>query len=506
MQKETPTNTTQRPPVVTVMGHIDHGKSTLLDYIRKTKIAEGEAGGITQHLSAYEVAHTTADGSVKKITFLDTPGHEAFQHLRSRGSKAADLAILVISAEDGVKPQTMEALAAITEASIPYIVAITKIDKPNADIERAKASMVEHGIYIEGMGGDISYMPISSKTGEGVPALLDLLLLAAELEELTADPSKPAEGIVIESHRDPKKGVTATLIIKNGTLESGRCIVAGRAFAPLRLIQDFLGKQIKQASFSSPVTVVGWNDVPPVGELFVQVATKKEAEQLTAQTALAHGTDDALARITHDDAPDDVYLLPIIIKADVVGSLEAIRHELKKKATVKAGFKVVREGVGAISEGDVKQAQSAESAVLLGFNVGVDAAAQEYAERTGIKIQCFDIIYRLAEWIDDIVESRRPKHMEEEVTGSAKVLKVFSKTRHVQLTGARVQSGVLKSGANVSILRNVERVGTGKIISLHLHKDTVREVEQGSEFGAQVDSVTDIAPGDIIESFVMSEQ
>jgi translation initiation factor IF-2 len=260
------------------MGHIDHGKSTLLDYIRNTKVADSEAGGITQHLSAYEVEHTLATGKTKKITFLDTPGHEAFQHLRSRGSKAADIAILVVSAEDGVKPQTLEALAAIQEAAIPYIVAITKIDKPNANIERVKNSLLENGIYLEGLGGNIAYVPISSKSGDGIPALLDLLLLAAELEELTGDATKTAEGIIIESHRDPKKGISATLIIKNGTLKSGTFVIAGRAMAPLRLIQDFKGKQIKEATFSSPVTVVGWNDIPPVGEIFVCIASKKEAE------------------------------------------------------------------------------------------------------------------------------------------------------------------------------------------------------------------------------------
>lgn len=505
MPKETASSKTERPPVVTVMGHIDHGKSTLLDYIRNTKVADTEAGGITQHLSAYEVEHTLASGKTKKITFLDTPGHEAFQHLRSRGSKAADIAILVVSAEDGVKPQTLEALAAIQEGAIPYIVAITKIDKPNANIERVKNSLLENGIYLEGLGGNIAYVPISSKSGEGIPALLDLLLLAAELEELTGDAVKTAEGIVIESHRDPKKGISATLIIKNGTLKSGSHIVAGRAMAPLRLIQDFKGKQIKEATFSSPVTVVGWNDIPPVGELFVSVASKKDAEKMTEQVAM-RTSEDALSVLTHPEAPADVFLLPVIIKADVVGSIEAIRHELAKSVTPRSGIKILREGVGAVSENDVKLAQSAQNAFVLGFSVAVDSAAQEYGERTGIEIQTFDIIYRLSEWLTDAIETKRPKTREEEKTGTAKVLKIFSSVKKMHLIGLRIEDGSIKVGANARVSRRGEPLGSGKLVSLQEQKTQVKEVEKGKECGAQFETTADVAAGDTLECFVIVEK
>ena len=272
------TQTIPRPPIVTVMGHIDHGKSTLLDYIRNTKVTETEAGGITQHISAYEAEHTLEDGTTRTITFLDTPGHEAFQHLRSRGSSVADVAILVVAADDGVKPQTMEAHKAITESGIPYVVAITKIDKSNADIERAKYSLLEHGIYLEGLGGNISYIPISSKTGEGIGQLLDIVLLTVDLEPPMGTPEKPATGIVIESHCDPRRGISAVLLVQDGTMKKGDYVVAGNTCAPLRIMENFLGRTVEEVTFSSPVMVVGFSDIPPVGEPFTTVADKKTAQ------------------------------------------------------------------------------------------------------------------------------------------------------------------------------------------------------------------------------------
>lgn len=506
MPKEIIANRIERPPVVTVMGHIDHGKSTLLDYIRNTKVVDSEAGGITQHLSAYEVEHTLENGEVKKITFLDTPGHEAFQHLRSRGSKAADVAILIVSAEDGVKLQTLEALAAIQEAAIPYIVAITKIDKPNANIDRVKNSLLENGIYIEGMGGNIAYVPISSKTGEGIPALLDLLLLTAELEELSGDSTIPAEGIVIESHRDPKKGISATLIIKDGSLKSGSYIVAGRAMAPLRLIEDFRGKQIKEATFSSPVTIVGWNDIPPVGEAFVCVASKKEAEKIVGNLTIRKAGDDVLGILTHPEAEKGAFLLPIIIKADVVGTIEALHHEFQKSLSPQAGIKIVREGVGAVSENDVKLAQSTEQALVVGFNVSVDSAAQDYAERTGIQIKTFDIIYRLSEWLTVALEDRRPKSRKEEQIGVGKILRLFSAERKLHLIGVRVEEGLIKVGTSAHVARRGEKLGMGKFVSLQEQKTQVKEVAKGKECGVQFETTADMAPGDMLECFVIVEK
>jgi translation initiation factor IF-2 len=267
MQKDTTTKI-ERPPVVAVMGHIDHGKSTLLDYIRKTNIVETEAGGITQRISAYEVVHKTKEGQEKKITFLDTPGHEAFGAMRARGAKVADIAILVVAADDGVKPQTVDALKTILKAEIPYIVAINKIDKEGANVDRTKVSLAENEIYVEGYGGTISSVPISAKTGEGVSDLLDTVVLAAELEELTGDPSVNAEGVIIEANLDKKKGISATLVVKNGTLKSGQFVVAGSALSPVRLLENYAGKSIPEATFSSPVRIIGWNELPDVGSIF----------------------------------------------------------------------------------------------------------------------------------------------------------------------------------------------------------------------------------------------
>ncbi|MCK5591056.1 MAG: GTP-binding protein, partial [Candidatus Pacebacteria bacterium] len=270
--------TVERPPIIVIMGHIDHGKSALLDYIRKSNVVEGEAGGITQHTSAYEVEHTTKEGDIKKITFLDTPGHEAFSDMRSRGAVVADIAILVVSAEDGVKTQTLEALRAIKDADIPYIIAINKIDKPGADIEKTKNSLSENEIYIEGYGGDIPVQPISAKTGEGIPEILDMMLLVAEMAELKGETGKRAEGIVIESKVDPQKGISATLVITNGKLERGMYVVAEDVVAPVRIFENFSGKTINEAQFSSPVTIIGWNKIPSVGSSFVSFSKKKDAE------------------------------------------------------------------------------------------------------------------------------------------------------------------------------------------------------------------------------------
>jgi len=272
-------NVIKRPPVVVIMGHIDHGKSTLLDYIRNSNVVEGEAGGITQHLSAYVVEHKTKEGESGKITFLDTPGHAAFQQMRLRGADVADVAILIVSAEDGVKPQTLEALESIKAADIPYIVAINKIDKPGADVPKTQASLVENQIYIEGMGGDIPWAPISAKSGDGVDDLLDLVVLAADLAELKGDTNVPATGTVIEGYLDDKRGTTATLIINNGTLKSGQCVVSGNTYAPVRIMEDFNGNSIKEASLSEPVGIVGFSEVPEVGSDFVTVENKKAAEK-----------------------------------------------------------------------------------------------------------------------------------------------------------------------------------------------------------------------------------
>jgi translation initiation factor IF-2 len=484
------------------MGHIDHGKSTLLDYIRKTKVTETEAGGITQHISAYEVEHVTAAGETRRITFLDTPGHEAFQHLRSRGSSAADLAILVVAADDGVKPQTLEALKAIEAAGIPYLVAISKIDKANADVERAKASLVEHGIYLEGFGGSVPFVPISTKNGEGIPALLDLLLLAADMEELTGDPSVPATGLVIESHCDPKRGISAVLVVRDGSLQAGQYVVAGAASAPLRIMEDFLGKKIRTATFSNPIMVVGFSTTPPVGAVFTTVADKKHAQALVT----ANSADVVIApQIDHvaGDEETTVFTLPVVIKSDVVGSIDAIKHELKKHEDERTVIRVIHEGVGGVTEGDVKYASGSKQTVVIGFNVGVDAAAEELAERLGVELARFSIIYDLADWLPGAIGARRPKVSGEHELGRATLLKCFSFSKKHQTVGCRVESGTLHVKDRIAVSRRGEELGRGTILSLKSGKSDVSHVEAGNDCGAQFEVELDVEPtyGDEIRAF-----
>ena len=472
-------NRIPRPPVVTVMGHIDHGKSTLLDYIRKTKVVDTEAGGITQHISAYEVLHTPSEGEPRRITFLDTPGHEAFQHLRNRGSSAADLAILVVAADDGVKPQTLEALRAIKDAGIPFLVAITKIDKNNADIEKTKLSLVEHEVYLEGFGGSVPYVPLSSRTGEGVPALLDLLLLAADLEELTGDPQRPGEGVVIESHCDAKRGISATLIIKDGTFKQGQYVVAGGASAPLRIVEDFQGNKVTEATFSSPVMVVGFSDTPPVGTMFTTVPDKKTAHAMTFDYATQ-----TKGASTLSETGELRFTIPVVLKADVVGTIDALKHELRKLEDERTHIRVIHEGVGAIAEGDVKHASGSKDAIIIGFNVTVDAPAKEMAERLGIEVATFSIIYDLADWMPNAIEIRRPKERGEKVIARAKVLKSFSFNKKEQTVGCRVITGELSKNARVKLMRGDEELGQGRITSLKSGKEDVSRIAEGNDCGA----------------------
>ncbi len=491
-----------RSPVVVVMGHIDHGKSTLLDYIRKTRVVDTEAGGITQRISAYEILHET-EGTKRRITFLDTPGHEAFQTMRQRGSAVADVAILVVSAEDGVKTQTMEAYGSITMNQLPFVVAISKIDKPNANIERVKTSLLENGIYLEGMGGDVPFVPISSKTGDGIDDLLDLILLAADLRELYGDPNLLAEGVVIESHRDAKKGISATLIIKNGSLKQGQYLVAGEAFAPTRILEDFGGHPISDATFSSPVIVVGFSDVAKPGDVFFAVSTKREAEEavrLAKQRAVRTSSTESLSS---DEEPEKIFI-PITIKADTQGCIDAIEHELKKIDTGKAEIHVVSRGVGTITENDV-QGLTGGRGIAIGFNVGIDGAALELAKRLGVETKSFDIIYQLGEWLSKAIELRRPKERVIEVIGLAKVARIFSQSKDSITIGGKMVSGTFSTGDKLRIMRSDEEIGNGIVESMQQSRATVKTVSDG-EFGMQVLTHTPILGGDRIETITIVER
>lgn len=498
--------TAARPPVVAVVGHIDHGKSTLLDYIRKSNVVSGEAGGITQHLSAYEAVHENATGA-HRITFLDTPGHEAFKAMRSRGLEVADVAILIVSAEEGAKPQTIEALKLITEAAIPYIVAFTKIDKEGANIEKAKMSMLEHQVFLEGLGGDVPWVPISGKSGEGIPELLDLILLAAELEELTADPSLPGSGLIIEAHIDNKRGSTATLMVQNGSVTSGQFVVAGDAFAPVRIMENFLGKAVKEAGPSMPVRIVGFSSLPAVGETWKVVGSKKEAESVASAAAIELKKKNtvspaAVAPLEEGEEERIHVVLPLIIKTDVAGTGEAVVHELEKlPKDDRLEVRVVSRSVGPISESDVKIAGSGKMpGIIVGFNVKVEREARELAERMGVEIETFDIIYKLAEWLAPQLEKRRPRALEEEVIGAAKILKFFSNQKNRIVIGGRLEEGFLAVDQDIRIMRRDIEIGRGKIVSLQSGKSPTKKLESG-EFGAMIKADAEPAAGDRIEAF-----
>jgi translation initiation factor IF-2 len=487
-----------RSPVVAVMGHIDHGKSTLLDYIRKSNTVEGEAGGITQHVSAYEVAHTKENGEITTITFLDTPGHEAFQSIRARGAQAADIALLIVSAEDGVKRQTLEAYERIKESRLPFIVVITKIDKPAADIERTKQSLAENEIFVEGYGGNVPMVAVSAKTGDGIKELLDLILLVAELENFVGERDRWATGVIIESRSDPKKGLTIVGVIKDGTVSVGQVAASVGAIAPIRFLLNAEGEQVDTLSFSSPVQIVGWDELPPVGAAF-EIFDDKIAAEFYAESELAK------QKIPKAEAPSDenMPVLPIILKADTAGSLEAINFELSKLPRERILPKVVLSGVGSIGENDVKAAQTREGTHIFGFNAKVDAQAAALAERSGVAIENFEIIYKLTERLASLLEERTPRMEVEETKGVAKVLKLFSAQKDKQVLGARVQSGTIEKTGQIKIMRNDLEIGRGKIKELQRAKMATDTVAEGEEFGLMLEAKTEVAPGDLLERVVL---
>jgi len=502
-----------RPPVVVIMGHIDHGKSTLLDYVRKSNIVAGEAGGITQHVGAYVVEHTTKEGTKGSITFLDTPGHAAFTGIRERGANAADIAILIVSAEDGVKPQTVEALKNIIASKLPYVVAITKIDKPNANIERTKQSLGENEIYVEGWGGNTSCVSISAVTGEGVSELLDLIILQAELNELTTDPAAPATGVIIESTRDARKGIAATLLIKNGTLTTGSVIVAGEFYAPVRFIENFKGEKIPVGTASMPVSVTGWSEIPTAGTTFSVVKNKKDAERIAEETrneriakarspqAAAPIATPPLPGSTSETVPTPpIVSFPIVLKADVLGSLEGAKHELAKIPQDKVKIKIVSEGIGDINENDIKLALGDPNILIVGFNAAPDKKSAALIERLPITVRSFSIIYELAEYVQTNLAAKIPKEFVEEMMGRAKIMALFSKEKDRQVIGGKVESGLVAVGNDVRIMRRESEIGRGRIRELQTKKVRASEVAEGHEFGMLVEAKIEIAPGDRIEA------
>lgn len=479
------------------MGHVDHGKSTLLDFIRKSNIVAGEAGGITQHVAAYEVERVKK-GITKRITFIDTPGHAAFSAIRARGANVADIAILVVAADDGVKAQTLEALSQIRDAKIPFIVAINKIDKPNADINRTQASLMEQNVFLETLGGDVPWAAISAKAGTGVEELLDLILLVAEIHEFKADSAQTAEGYVVEAHRDQKRGIAATLIITKGTLRSGMAITAGEAVAPVRIMEDHKGVTLREATFSTPVTLVGFDELPSVGETFHTYNNKREAEAAREAARSAQIKSPAAA-----NAPaSNRFFMPVIVRADTTGSLEAIVQEVAKLGDEFAGVQIVQSGVGNISENDIKNAVgSSVPATVIGFHVAIERQAEALALQHGVRTELFTIIYKLTERLEELLKETTPKRTVEEVVGRAKIIRVFSSRKGEHVVGGSVSEGYLQKKAMFRIVRRTIAIGTGKIMNMQANKVDTDKVEKGSEFGAQLDTQFVPAIGDVLECY-----
>lgn len=492
-----PSSTASRQPVITILGHVDHGKSSLLDYIHKTNVVDGEAGGITQGISAYEAV---VDG--RNITFIDTPGHEAFQHMRERGVEIADIAVLVVSAEDGVKTQTLQAYKAISERNIPYIVAINKIDKPGADVERVKLNLVENGIYLEGLGGDVPYVAISAKMGTNVPELLENIVLIHDMHAKSFDSEAEATGQVLESFVDAKRGISATLVIRDGVLPASGAILAGTAYSPIRIVEDFKGKPIKNAHAGQAVKVTGFDEIPKAGSIFISSADKKQIEKL--QTEEKENT----KKVVLDPKiyRNAKVVIPVIIKAKTIGSIEAIKYELKKYETNDLKIKILVEAVGNVSEGDIMLASGDEKTIILGFEVALEPKARDQADRFNMKPQIFDIIYKLSEWFQEQVEDRMPFEEVETVLGSLKVLKTFNTDKEKHVVGGKVTEGTIKDGAQVKIVRRDFEIGKGRVTQLQSMKMKAKEVMEGNECGIEIETKHEIIPGDTIVAYLVEKK
>ena len=500
-------NIKPRAPVVTVMGHVDHGKTSLLDAIRKTNVVEGEAGGITQHIGAYEVSIPKG-----KLTFLDTPGHEAFTSMRARGAKVTDIVVLVVAADDGIMPQTVEAIHHAKAAEVPIIVAINKIDKPGAQPERVKQALTEHELVPEEWGGDVICIPTSAKTKEGVEKLLEMILLQAEVLELKADPTIRPKGVVVEARLDKGRGPVATLIVQEGTLRVGDFIVCGFAYGKIRAMTDATGKVMKEALPSQPVEIQGLSSVPDAGDEFVGVLGEKEARQIidvreVKERKKSSGdlSTTSLEDLQRELAAGETKELVLVIKADVHGSAEAVADSLLKLQTDIVKVKVLHKGVGGITENDVMLA-SASNAIVLGFNVKPDSKAKAAAERERVEIRSYRIIYEMIDDIRKAMEGLLAPEESEKSLGTIEVREVFKITKVGQIAGCYVTSGKITRNALVRLLRDQVVVYEGKISSLKRFKDDAREVTEGYECGIGIENFNDIKVGDIIEAYVIEKK
>lgn len=501
-----PKDLVPRPPVITIMGHVDHGKTTLLDHIRKSRVAEGEFGGITQHIGAYQVS---VKG--KKITFLDTPGHEAFTAMRARGAMITDIVIIVVAADDGVMPQTREAVDHALAANVPIIVAINKIDKPGADPQRIMTEVSELGLMPEEWGGDVPYVNISAKKGIGIDELLETVTVVAELAELKANPKRMAYGSVIEGRLDKGRGPVATLLIQNGTLRSGNPIVVGATYGRVRQLVDDRGREIKSAGPATPVEITGLNDVPEAGDKFMVFETEREARHVGEERAQkkieeernstsAMCLDDLFSQMKSGEVVD----LNIIVKADVNGTAEAVKSSLEKIDVEGARVNVIRSTVGAISESDILLA-SASKAIIYGFNVRPDANVRRKADEEGVEIRLHQVIYKMVEEIEAAMKGMLAPEMEEVVTGQAEIRHIYKVSKIGNIAGCYVTDGSIKRDCGIRLIREGIIVYEGKLASLKRFKDDAKEVNQGYECGLTIENYNDIKEGDIVEGYVMQE-
>ena len=496
-----------RPPIVTVMGHVDHGKTTLLDFIRKTRVTEGEAGGITQHIGAYKV---NCNGN--EIVFLDTPGHEAFTAMRARGAGVTDIAILVVAADDGVKPQTLEAMNHAKAAGVPIIVAINKVDKPDAKPERVRQQLSDYGLVPEEWGGDTVMVEVAAKVGTGIDQLLEMILLVAEMSELKASDSVSAEGIVVEANLDKGKGPVATVIVQQGTLKRGSIIATQTSWGKIRAMLDDTGKQITSAGPSTPVEILGFENVPVPGELFQVLASEREAREVVSDYSrrdmdpVKSRSKLTLEELYDQMQTDEIPHLKVVLKCDVQGSLEAFRSTLMKMSTDEVGINIIHEGVGRISESDVTLA-SVSNAIIIGFNVRPDANAKKLSESENIQIRLYRVIYDMQEDIKAALEGMLAPILRENIIGQAEIRAFFKVPKIGRIAGCFVQEGVLRRNTKVRVVRDGIVIWDGNLSGLRHFKEDVREIAAGNECGLSFSGFQDFREGDVVEAYeVLSEK
>ena len=490
------------------MGHVDHGKTSLLDALRKTNVVAGEAGGITQHIGAYQVRTEAGD----PITFIDTPGHAAFTEMRSRGARVTDIVVLVVAADDGVMPQTVEAINHAKAAGVPLIVAVNKIDKPDADPQRVRMGLLQHEIVVETMGGETLEVEVSAKTGQGLDKLLEAIHLQAEVLELRANPDRPAEGVVIEAKLERGRGPVGTVLIQRGTLKVGNIVVAGRAWGKVRALIDDKGEHIPSAGPSVPVEVLGFDSAPEAGDQLAVVESEARARELTSYRqrklrdlkAGGAGTRSSLEQMMSQLSQAGKKEFPLIIKGDVQGSVEAISAALDKLGTDEVAARMIHAGVGGITESDVSLA-GASNAAIVGFNVRANGQAKDLAERSGIEIRYYNVIYDLVDDIKAAMSGLLAPTLRENFLGNAEVLEVFNITKVGNVAGCRVTEGRVERGANVRLIRDNVVIHEGKLSTLKRFKDEVREVQSGQECGMAFENYQDMRKGDIIECFRVEE-